>query len=95
MSIVNKTNIKDIMGRIEVATKNSPVVVFQHTTIRDDGTQEPDFDIVFSNTVVTTARIKYNPVGLVGSFFNDNKECLENIRSFFKNYENNPVWGGM
>lgn len=90
MSIVDRNKIDSIMSRIEVATRNSPIAVFQHTTVNDDGTETADFEQLFASTTGTQGRIKLNPVGLVGVFCQE--MGLEKIKSFFENYESHPVW---
>lgn len=95
VNTVNRNNVAGIMDRIEVATCKSPIAVFQHVTITKEGLHEPDFEVLFASTVVTQARIKYNSAGLVGVFYNDGEKSIEKIKSFFTNYESDPVWEGV
>jgi len=90
MSVLERNNVKDIIGRIESATPESPIAVFQHVTEKDTGERVSDFDTFFASTIITKQRIKHNPVGLVGVF--NNGMNLERVKLFFENYEQQPVW---
>ena len=90
MSIVSRKNVNGIMDRIEVSRKESPISVFQHVSVNDEGENVPDFKMTFTSTVIGKEKLKRNLAGLVGVF--DCTMGLEKMERFFENYEKQPVW---